>query len=87
MPVCQQDRSQNIFFVLLQNAPKMAHHLLPMCRLFIPPIPLGKISVAAHFLAAVVHSVVCYRVTLTKKKSNFSFKLAICVRHGRVLKH
>ena len=42
-----------VFFVPFHIMPKIACHLLPMCRPFIHPVPLGEISLATHYLAAV----------------------------------
>ena len=65
-PVCQEDPEVKVlFFVLLQSTPKTVHHLLPMRRLLMPAILLGEISLAAHYLGAVVQSVICYRVPLS----------------------
>ena len=46
-----------LFFVASQSVSITVHHLLPMHRLFIPPIPLGKISLAAHYPEAVLQSI------------------------------
>ena len=46
-----------LFFVASQSMSITVHHLLPMHRLFIPPIPLGKISLAAHYPEAVLQSI------------------------------
>ena len=40
-----------VFFDPLHCAPKRVCHLLSVRRLFIPPIPLGKISLATSYLA------------------------------------
>ena len=67
-PVFLEDSSQRVFFVPPQSASKTAHHLLPMRGLFIPPIPLGDFTLAAHYPEAmdrsvpeaVLQSVICY---------------------------
>ena len=58
-------RVKVVLFVPLHSAPKTVCHLLPMRRLFIPPIPLGKNSSAMHYLVAVWQSVICYSVPLS----------------------
>ena len=74
MSVCQQDRSQNIILSSLAKCAKDGTPPVAHVQAVYTPIPLGKIDLAAHFLAAVVHSVVCYRVPLTKKKIKFQFQ-------------
>ena len=54
-------RIKVFIFVPLQSAPNMARQLQSMDRLFIPPIPLGEISLAAYYLEAALWSVICYR--------------------------
>ena len=49
-----REEKKVFIFVPLQSAPNMARQLQPMDRLFIPPIPLGEISLAAYYLEAVL---------------------------------
>ena len=59
--VYQEEKNQSIYLCPFAKLPNMARQLQPMDRLFIPPIPLGEISLAAYYLEAVLRSVVCYR--------------------------
>ena len=56
-----------------------------MRGLFIPSILLGEISLAAHCLAAVLQSVVCYRVALSSAYPTLMCRIKVidfvqCVR-------
>ena len=59
--VYQEEKNQSIYLCPFAKLPNMARQLQPMDRLFIPPVPLGEISLAAYYLEAVLRSVVCYR--------------------------